>query len=464
MKNDFHRKPITALLKKIIDNRGKTVPTAAEGIPLIATNCIKEDSLYPTFENVRFVSKEIHSKWFRAHLEPGDILFVNKGTPGRVCVVPDPVSFCAAQDMIGLRADPQKIYPRYLFAFLRSGWAKQAITNFHVGLVIPHFKKRDLDAITVPIRSEDEQKGIGDCYFVLSEKIEINRRINEQLRAMAKLLYEFWFVQFDFPITAAQASAMGKPQLEGKPYRTSGGKIIYNEAIKRELPEGWWHSTVGETFKTHLGGTPSRNNEEYWTPGEVNWLSSGENPNTFIVAPDERISKLGLQNSPAKLLPRGTVILSIVRHLRASILGIDAATNQSVVGILETGAIKHCFIYPFLVREIPRLMTRRTGAQQPHINKGVLDETPLVIPDDATLEAYTRLAAPLYLQMENLHQQNKELTKVRDWLLPMLLNGQVTVNSPHREQDGEPSVLREATTKTVLRQAELLCAESASRS
>jgi type I restriction enzyme S subunit len=162
-------------------------------------------------------------------------------------------------------------------------------------------------------------------------------------------------------------------------------------------------------------------------PGEVNWLSSGENPGTFVLDPDERISNLGLQNSPARLFPKGTVIISIVRHLRASILGIDAATNQSVAGIYESSKFKHCFIYPYLIREIPRLMALRTGAQQPHINKGVLDHSLLVLPDDATLEAYTNLTAPFFLQMKNLHQQSKELTQLRDWLLPMLMSGQVTV-------------------------------------
>lgn len=244
---------------------------------------------------------------------------------------------------------------------------------------------------------------------------------------MAKLLYDYWFVQFDFPMAAAQAAAMGKPRLEGKPYRASGGKMIHNEDLKREIPTVWQHSTIGETFKTHSGGTPSREKEEYWNPGEVNWLSSGENPSMFVVDPDERISNLGLQNSPAKLLPKGTVIFSLVRHLRASILGIEAATNQSVVGILETRAFKHCFIYPYLVREIPRLMVLRSGAQQPYINKGVLDASLLLVPDASTLEAYSTLANPLFLQINNLLEQNRELTKLRDWLLPMLMNGQVTV-------------------------------------
>ena len=279
----------------------------------------------------------------------------------------------------------------------------------------------------IPCPDINTQRRVAAVLSTLDAKIELNNRINEELEGLAKLLYDYWFVQFDLPITAAQAAAMGKPHLKGEPYRAHGGKMVYREALKREIPAGWRHSTIGQIFKTHLGGTPSRENEDYWTPGEVNWLSSGENPSTFVVAPDEQISKLGLQNSPAKLLPVGTVILSIVRHLRASILGIEAATNQSVVGIVETKTFKHCFIYPYLVREIPRLMVLRTGAQQPHINKGVLDASLLVVPDESTLEAYTSLAAPLFLQIKNHHQQNRELTKLRDWLLPMLMNGQVTV-------------------------------------
>ena len=261
----------------------------------------------------------------------------------------------------------------------------------------------------------DDQSAISGALRALDAKIDCNNRINVELEAMAKTLYDYWFVQFDFPDT------------NGKPYKSSGGKMAYNATLKREIPVGWQTSTIGETFRTHLGGTPSRDNDEYWKPGEVNWLSSGENPSTFVVSPDEKISNIGLRNSPAKLLPQGTVILSIVRHLRASILGIEAATNQSVVGIVESEKLKHCFIYPYIVREIPRLMALRTGAQQPHINKGVLDESLLVIPDDATLSSYNTKAAPFFLQLQNNLRQNKQLAQLRDWLLPLLMNGQVTV-------------------------------------
>ena len=134
----------------IVDNRGKTCPTSDSGMPLIATNCVKSSSLYPTKEKIRYVNHETYETWFRGHPEPGDILFVNKGSPGEVCLVPDPVDFCIAQDMVGLRANEKKIDPSYLFAVLRDRRTKAAIENMHVGTMIPHFKKTDFDKLSLP--------------------------------------------------------------------------------------------------------------------------------------------------------------------------------------------------------------------------------------------------------------------------------------------------------------------------
>ena len=133
--------PLSELLDFIVDNRGKTVPTTDIGIPLIATNCIKNSELFPTYERVRYVSKDIYGSWFRAHPKPGDIIFVNKGKPGSVVMVPDPVDFCIAQDMMAFRVNKNKIYNKYLFAVLRSSVFQTQIMNYHVGTMIPHFKK-----------------------------------------------------------------------------------------------------------------------------------------------------------------------------------------------------------------------------------------------------------------------------------------------------------------------------------
>jgi type I restriction enzyme S subunit len=140
-----------SLLINVVDNRGKTCPTADSGIPLIATNCVVNNSLYPIYEKVRYISEETYKTWSRDHPRPGDMIFVLKGTPGRVAWVPDPVDFCIAQDMVAIRADERKIFPKYLFAVLRSDTIQQQIEGLHVGSLIPHFKKGDFDELKIPI-------------------------------------------------------------------------------------------------------------------------------------------------------------------------------------------------------------------------------------------------------------------------------------------------------------------------
>lgn len=412
---------------EVFDGPHATPTKTEEGPFYLSISSLKNGTLVLS-QSAR-LSEHDFLKWTkRVTPKKGDLLFSYETRLGEAALMPDGIKACLGRRMGIIRPDSKKVHPEYLlYSYLAPEFQSVIASNTITGATVDRLSLTDFQTFEMRVPPIGQQRQVASVLSALDAKISLNNRINEELQGLAKLLYDYWFVQFDFPISAAQAAAMGKPHLEGKPYRASSGKMIYSEALKREIPAGWRHSTIGQTFKTHLGGTPSRENEDYWTPGEVNWLSSGENPSTFVVAPDEQISKLGLQNSPAKLLPVGTVILSIVRHLRASILGIEAATNQSVVGIVETSAFKHCFIYPYLVREIPRLMVLRTGAQQPHINKAVLDESLLVVPDASTMEAYTRNAAPLFLQMENCHKQNKELTELRDWLLPMLMNGQITI-------------------------------------
>lgn len=330
----------------------------------------------------------------------------------------DTEDFVVSTKLMVLRKFNPEVDNKYLYYFLTNDQMLSMLQSRAENRIcsFPQITFDLLSDYRIRVPELPEQKKIAELLSILDAKIDGNIRISNELEAMATTIYNYWFRQFDFP------------DAHSKPYKSSGGKMTYVPALKHEIPVGWKHSTIGDTFKTYLGGTPSRERPDFWFPEEINWLSSSENPGTFVVEPDERISMLGLENSPAKLLPKGTVILSIVRHIRASILGIEAATNQSVVGILEDDDFTNSFIYPYLVGEIPRLMSLRTGAQQPHINKGVLDESPIVIPDKATLSSYTSLATPIFSQMGVLFDQNQKLTHLRDWLIPLMMNGQVTVD------------------------------------
>lgn len=180
--------PFTDLLSAIVDNRGRTAPTADAGTPLIATNCIKENGLYPVFDNVRYIDEETYDSWFRGHPSPGDIIFVCKGAPGRVSLAPDPVTFCIAQDMVAVRPDADRVYPRYLFAALRSKLVRNRVNDMHVGTMIPHFKKGDFHNLFIPLVDDGDQRKIGDLYFELSDKVESNRRTCQLLRELGQAL------------------------------------------------------------------------------------------------------------------------------------------------------------------------------------------------------------------------------------------------------------------------------------
>ena len=322
---------------------------------------------------------------------------------------------CATNQQINSITNIDKKYnPLYIYYWLKNKkdflFQQASVTR------TPILNKTSFSEIRINVPLErNEQDKIVDLLIAMDKKIELNNRINTELEAMAKTLYDYWFVQFDFSDT------------NGKPYKTSGGKMVYNAALKREIPEGWEVSIIGKVAKTALGGTPSTEVDEYWKNADIPWLSSAETASFPVISSELKVTQKGIEKSAAIILPKGTVIISIVRYIRPSILGIDAATNQSVIGIKECSLLKSSFIYPYVCSEVPRLMGLRTGAQQPHINKGIIDESPIALPTDSVLKEYYKKVDSIYAQIMTLAFESHELIKLRDYLLPMLMNGQVTV-------------------------------------
>jgi type I restriction enzyme S subunit len=180
--------PLSEVVEFIVDNRGRTAPTSEEGIPLIATNCVKNKNIFPTYERVRYIDDETYNNWFRAHPISGDILFVNKGAPGSVNLVPIPVDFCIAQDMVALRANDKICSNYYLFIYLRQTSTQIEILNKSVGTTIPHLKKTDLLNFEIPI----PEKALIDKYTnkvsPLFEKLDILRKENQTLTKLRDTL------------------------------------------------------------------------------------------------------------------------------------------------------------------------------------------------------------------------------------------------------------------------------------
>lgn len=418
MNNIWKITPLEDCLSKIIDYRGKTPKKLGgdwtkSGFRVLSANNVKFNGL-EKLDSVNFVDQNLYSKWMKEEVKRGDLLLTSEAPSGQVMVWNSDEKIVLGQRLFALRVN-KEINNRYLKYYLQSSIGQKEIFRNNSGSTVSGISAKTFGNILIRHPDIFYQEKIGDFLYSLDKKIEINNLINTELEAMAKTLYDYWFVQFDFP------------DANGKPYKSSDGKMVYSPILKREIPEGWRISKVGSVTKTELGGTPSTKVDSYWENANIPWLSSAETASFPVVSAEQMVTQSGIDNSAATLLPKGTVVISIVRYIRPSILGIDAATNQSVVGIRENENLKKSFIYPYFCNEVPRLMGLRGGAQQPHINKGTIDDSPIVIPSPDILESYYKFADLFYKEIINIAFQNKELTKLRDWILPMLMNGQITV-------------------------------------
>ena len=351
-------------------------------------------------------------------LNKNDIIISARGTVGVLSQIGTPM--CFNQSCFGIRAKIGIAHNTFLYYSLKNYISN--IKKRSQGSVFDTINLKSFDLMEIEIPAILEQEQIASVLSSLDDKIELNNRINAELEAMAKTLYDYWFVQFDFP------------DANGKPYKSSGGKMVYNVELKREIPEGWEVKLLGDEFETLLGGTPSTENKSFWENGTINWLNSGEIANFPIITSELSITQDAIRKSSTNMLPKGSVLLSITRHLRTTILAIDACINQSVVGIKPKSNIKSNYLYPYMKNEIPRLMGLRTGAQQPHINKDIVDKSYIILPKISVINLYNERTEKIYDLIIDKAKENQALASLRDWLLPMLMNGQVGFEEEYQTQ------------------------------
>ena len=387
---DCNRVPLTELLSFIVDNRGKTVPTAPSGHKLIATNCVTNNTLFSVYEKIRYLSEETYQTWFRAHPIPGDILFVNKGTPGRVCLVPDPVDFCIAQDMIALRADESKIYPKYLFAVLRSREIQQQIYNTNVGDVIPHFKKQFLNQLLIPIPERSIQESIGDLYYVLSLKAERNKKINDNLYAQAKAIFDNHFINID-----AIPAGWRKGNL------LDIANYLNGLAMQKFRPQG------------HEIGLPVLKIKE---------LRQG--------SCDDSSELCSLSIKPEYIIHNGDVIFSWSGSLLVDIwCGGTCGLNQHLFKV-TSDVYDKWFYYLWTAHHLARFIAIAAdkATTMGHIKREELAKAEVLIPCEEDYTSFNSIMQPIFELIISNRIESRKLAALRDELLPKLMTGEIDVS------------------------------------
>ena len=310
--------------------------------------------------------------------------------------------------------------PKYLYYFLK---------NLHLdkmfdkgSSVVPSLDRKVVHSLNVPfIKDISYQKRVVAILSNLDRKIALNRAINQNLEAMAKLLYDYWFVQFDFP------------NEDGKPYKSSGGEMVWNEKLKREIPKGWNVLKLGE----HCSFNKRTSNGYFNHP--ILYLDTSNITNNTIdelqfLNPSSDI----IPSRARRLVQEGDIVYSTVRP---NLKHFGIIMNPDYNMVVSTGfavitanwSAYRYFIYQFLTQAatVENLSTIAQSAVSayPSINTSDIENLDLVVPPDSMIEKYAKTACRLYLQIDTNYKEIKSLTKQRDELLPLLMNGQVSVNS-----------------------------------
>lgn len=265
----------------------------------------------------------------------------------------------------------------------------------------------------------EEQHKIAKILSTIDDKIELNNKINSELEAMAKELYEYWFVQFDFP------------DEKGKPYKSSGWKMVWNEELKRDIPEGWTCWIIGDLFSSQAGyafkssgwtdeGHPVLTIKAISEDGSVDMKEAAH-----IEQYDGSLGKYTVHNWNMIFAMSWNTIgkVGIISSAIKNVL-----INQRVL-IIKTETSSIAYAYFILRDEKIQNLIAQLGANsaQPNISEESLRSIKISIPSSGLLEKYNKMCHSYFEKIINNRIENQELSELRDFLLPMLMNGQVTV-------------------------------------
>lgn len=294
----------------------------------------------------------------------------------------------------------------YLFIELIS----RKITSGSGDSTIPNFPGLDvIKNIEFDLPEKKIQSRIGHILTILDSKIELNNRINAELEQMAKTIYDYWFVQFDFPISAEYAASLGQPELEGKPYKSSGGKMVWSDELKREVPEGWEVRIISE-FGRFVNGKGIEKTMFSKDGRHPVYGSNGVTGYSNEILFDEPVIAVGRV---------GANYGEVHYSLEPCWVSDNAVTAQPV----------KTFYLWWLIETLKKIDYRKIagGSAQPLITQGQLKELKFIVPQDDIFIAYNDRVKKNY-ELLNLNiKENQKLMELRDWLLPLLMNGQVRV-------------------------------------
>mgnify|MGYP000643564256 FL=1 len=307
--------------------------------------------------------------------------------------------------------NPAIVDGKYLNAFMHTRYIQKYFENNASGSGQRYTLSNDtIGNIPVLIPSIEEQRTIGKVLADIDRKIELNKLINDNLEEMAKQLYDYWFVQFDFP------------NEEGKPYKSSGGAMVWNEKLKRKIPQGWSNGILSDVANITMGQSPDGSSYNEDGEGIIFYQGSTDFGLRF---PDIR----QYTTSPSRYANKGDILMSV----RAPVGALNIANNDCCIGrglsalSSKIGSMTHLY---YLMNDF-RLKfegMNSAGTTFGSITKNELFSLPVIIPTKSVISEFEQVCEPIFYKQMIIGEEINALAKQRDELLPLLMNGQASVN------------------------------------
>lgn len=322
--------------------------------------------------------------------------------------------------------------PKYIYYLLKT----LGLNDRGSGSGVPTMNRNHLHPLKVrAYLNPIYQEGIANVLTSIDSKIALNNRINAELEAMAKTVYDYWFVQFDFPFDFAQ----GKPNASGKPYKSSGGKMVWSEELKREVPEGWGLKSLGDYADIRRGELITAKDTEQ---GNIKVVAAGIDYSYTHSKSNKDSNTITISGSGANA--------GYINFWREPIFASDCITVRA------NSDTETLILLQFLKAHQIHILNQAKGSAQPHVYPSDIKILNYPIAPKELLDLYGDIVIPLNNRIANNQQENQQLSSLRDWLLPMLMNGQVKVG-------GEPTFSNSDSDKYMSRVEEmdgLMVAES----
>ena len=371
-------------------------------------NCFKENT---SKDNLYYIG-EFRSEFL---MKKGDIITPLTeqaiGLLGSTAIIPESGKYIQSQDIAKIVCKEDLLDKDFAFYLISSTIVKQQLSAAAQQTKIRHTSPDKIKDCIVWIPKLTEQKCIGKLLRTLDSKIELNRAINQNLEAMAKQLYDYWFVQFDFP------------DENGRPYKSSGGKMVWNNKLKREIPEGWDDGILIDIANITMGQSPDGSSYNEVGEGMLFYQGSTDFGMRF---PSVR----QYTTAPSRFAKKGDILMSV----RAPVGSINIANNDCCIGRglsainSKLGSISHLY---YILNDLRIAFDQRNAAGTTFgsITKEDLCSLPIIIPSDEVIRAFEKICSPMFDRQMILGEEMDTIIKQRDELLPLLMNGQVSVNS-----------------------------------